>query len=164
LKLKITVVTISDRSYYQEREDLTGPQLFRYLGENADYEIQYRLIDDDLNRITELLIHLTDLHQQDLVLTCGGTGFAMRDVTPEATRRVIQKEAPGIMEMIRFENAKFHSRSWLSRGICGIRNRTVILNLPGSPEGSLSNFKIFEHYMGHIFELLNSEKLNCAMP
>jgi molybdenum cofactor synthesis domain-containing protein len=96
-------------------------------------------------------------------LTCGGTGFAKRDVTPEATRELIEKEAPGVAEFMRIENFKNNKNSFLSRGVCGVLNDTVIVNLPGSPNGALESYKIIEKLLSHCLGLINGDIKNCAL-
>jgi molybdenum cofactor synthesis domain-containing protein len=162
LTLKIAVITISDRSFKGEREDLTGKQLINYLKEKStDNLILYKIIPDEKEIIKKELTYHSKAEKVNVILTCGGTGFAKRDVTPEATGEIIQKLAPGIAELIRYENSKKNINSYLSRGICGIFEDTIIINLPGSPDGALSCYKIVEPLLNHGVELINGSIKDC---
>jgi molybdopterin adenylyltransferase len=157
---KIVVITVSDRSYAGERKDVTGPELINYLKDKTDL-IEYKLIPDDMDMIKGELIKYSKIEKADLILTCGGTGFSKKDITPESTLEIIEREAPGIMEYIRSENAKKSPRSYLSRGICGIIGETIIINLPGSPDGAVCSYKIAEPLLSHCIELLKGEIKDC---
>lgn len=159
--MEIALITISDRASTGEREDLTGPGLRDYINARYNYKVHYEVISDDFKIIKKTLKRLSDNTNINIILTCGGTGFSSRDNTPEATKAIIEKEAPGIPELMRIENAKNHQNSFLSRGICGIRKRSVIINLPGSPNGALENFKIIEKIIIHGVSLLNRDIKNC---
>ncbi|HOL56061.1 MAG TPA: MogA/MoaB family molybdenum cofactor biosynthesis protein [Spirochaetota bacterium] len=157
--MEIAVITVSDRSYNGIREDKTGPILIEYL-ESKGNKVFYELVPDDIRLIKKVLTKFIK-KSIPLILTNGGTGFAKRDVTPEATKKVIKKEAPGIMEYIRMENSKNSINSYLSRGICGIKNKTIILNLPGSPQGALQCYKIVEQLIEHGINLINENIKDC---
>ena len=111
--------------------------------------IQYDMIPDDLNQIREKLTYYADQLQVDLILTTGGTGFSPKDVTPEATREVIQKEVPGIAEAMRMESFKITKAAMLSRGIAGIRGKTLIINLPGSSKGVSESLDVILSELPH---------------
>lgn len=130
---KAAIITASDKGAQGLREDLSGPCIKKIL-EKANYEVvSVDILPDDRNLIADKLIELSD-RKIPLILTTGGTGFAPRDNTPEATRDVIEKETPGISEAIRSESLKITPRAMLSRAISGIRKQSLIINLPGSPK------------------------------
>ncbi len=132
---RVVVLTISDKCSKGQREDNSG-KIVQGLAKNLPGEvIKYEVIPDDLSMIKERLIDYCDNLKADLVLTTGGTGFTARDVTPEATRTVIEKEVPGIPEAMRVKGLESTERAMLSRGIAGIRRKTLIVNLPGSSRG-----------------------------
>ena len=130
---KAAIITASDKGAQGLREDLSGPCIKKIL-EKASYEVvSIDILPDDRNLIADKLIELSD-RKIPLILTTGGTGFAPRDNTPEATRDVIEKETPGISEAIRAESLKITPRAMLSRAVSGIRKQSLIINLPGSPK------------------------------
>ena len=130
---KAAIITASDKGAQGLREDLSGPCIKKIL-EEANYEVvSIDILPDDRNLIADKLIELSD-RKIPLILTTGGTGFAPRDNTPEATRDVIEKETPGISEAIRAESLKITPRAMLSRAISGIRKQSLIINLPGNPK------------------------------
>jgi len=161
--MKILVLTISDRSFRGEREDLTGPGLVKYLEIKEHNSVYYDLCPDEIAVIKEKILRYIKELKVQIVLTCGGTGFAKRDVTPEATKELIEKEAPGIAEFMRYENFKNNKNSYLSRGICGILKDTIIVNLPGSPNGALESYKIIENLLEHGVALIVGDIKNCAL-
>ncbi len=132
----IAIVTVSDKSSLGLREDLGGPAVRQVVTEadiGADV-VATRIIPDDESTIAETLFHLTERPEVDVVLTTGGTGLAPRDVTPQATRNVIEYEVPGIGEAMRAASLRVTPAAMLSRGTAGVRNRKLIVNLPGSPK------------------------------
>lgn len=136
MQWKVAILTASDKGSRGERED-TSAQVIRELVEEelGGVIVDYRIVPDEQDEITAALIEMTDYYQADLVLTTGGTGLAARDLTPEATQRVIDREVPGMAEAMRYY-AMQKSRSYmLTRGMCGIRGQALIVNLPGSPKG-----------------------------
>lgn len=137
---KTAILTASDKGARGERED-TSAQVIRELVEEelGGEIIEYRIVPDEQDEIIAALIELTDYFQADLVLTTGGTDLAIRDVTPEATRRVIEREVPGLSEAMRSTVMQKNRAVMLFRGICGIRGRTLIVNLPGTPKGVHEN-------------------------
>ena len=140
--LKIGIVTMSDRASQGIYEDKSGKEIENFLKDNItnDFEIIYKLIPDDYDRIVSTLKELVN-DKCSLILTTGGTGPAPRDVTPEATREVIEKELPGFGELMRMHSLKYVSTSILARGTAGIVKNSFILNLPGSPKAIRENLE-----------------------
>jgi molybdopterin adenylyltransferase len=148
------VLTISDSSASGKREDRSGPEVrdrLLTLGWSATVEV----LPDEQPLISARLREVCDAGTVDAVLTTGGTGLAERDVTPEATREVIGREIPGIAEWMRAEGMKKTPRAILSRGIAGVRGRTVIVNLPGSPKGAVESLDAVAAVLPHVVDLLH---------
>ena len=155
------VITMSDRCSRGEAVDESGPALAAELALlGADVEVT--VLPDDEERLAELLRAIRQSHSADLILTTGGTGLSPRDVTPEATRRVIDRPVPGISEAIRTESLKITPRAMLSRGVSGIAGRTLIVNLPGSKKGALESFAILKQILPHALETLRGETTDCG--
>jgi len=155
--IRAAVITISDRSSRGERPDASGPTL-KSLVIAAGAEVgEVRVIPDDLNAIAALLIRLADGGECDAIFTTGGTGLSPRDVTPEATRRVIDRELPGMEEAIRQESLRKTPLAQLSRGIAGARGRTLIVNFPGSPRAVTECFGVVAPVLRHAVCLLRDE-------
>ncbi len=151
---RTAVLTISDRSYEGVREDKSGPAIRDAL-EGSSYRVVYSaVIPDERNVIRDELKRLCDGGETDLILTTGGTGFAERDVTPEATRDVAQKDVPGVAEAIRSLSAKYTNRAMLSRGVSVIRGRTLIVNLPGSPKAVRECLEFLTEPLEHGLDIL----------
>ena len=147
------VLTISDSSFRKEREDLSGPAIARQL-EAAGFTVVHRsVLPDEKDQIQARLIECCELTR--LVVTTGGTGVAARDVTPEATRPVLEKTIDGIPERMRIEGVKKTPYATLSRGLCGVRGKTLVLNLPGSPAGATESLSAVIALLGHIIDLLD---------
>lgn len=145
---------MSDRCYRGEQVDEAGPALHEALT-RAGFELsQPALVPDEPAAITAVLRALADEADEALVLTTGGTGFAPRDVTPEATRAVIEREAPGLPEVMRAATLGKTRRAMLSRGVAGIRRRTLYINLPGSPKGAVECFEAIASELPHALEIL----------
>ncbi|WP_458464334.1 MogA/MoaB family molybdenum cofactor biosynthesis protein [Paenibacillus sp.] len=133
---RTAILTASDKGARGERED-TSAQVIRELVEEelGGQIVEYRIVPDEPDEIIAALIEMTDYFHADLVLTTGGTELAIRDITPEATRRVIEREVPGMAEAMRYNVMSKNRSAMLFRGVCGIRGRTLIVNLPGTPKG-----------------------------
>jgi len=156
---RVGILTVSDRSYRGEREDLSGPairELVLERLEGAEVELE-AVVPDEINIIRGTLLVWTDEVGLDLILTTGGTGFAPRDVTPEATRTVIQREAPGLVEAMRAASLRVTPHAMLSRAVAGIRGRTLIINLPGSPKAVRENLQVILPALPHALALLRGE-------
>jgi molybdenum cofactor synthesis domain-containing protein len=149
------VLTVSDSSSKGEREDLSGPALAKCLEQYRFEVIATQVIPDDRTHIENALIQLAEKAQ--LVVSTGGTGVAERDVTPEATRAVCERLVEGVVERMRFEGAKKTPLAVLSRGVCGLRGKSMILNVPGSPKGAVESLEAVIDILPHALKLLAGE-------
>jgi len=151
---KVVVLTISDKCSMGQREDGSG-KIVQELAKNIPGEVvKYEIIPDSLAMIKERLIGYCDNIKADLVLTTGGTGFTARDFTPEATKAIIEKEVPGIPEAMRMRGSQSTDRAILSRGIAGIRKKTLIVNLPGSPRGAKESLEAVLSALPHGLDMI----------
>ena len=156
------VITLSDKGAAGEREDKSGPAIKERL-ESSGYEVvETLLLPDGKGALKAQLIRLCDQRQLDLILTTGGTGFTPRDVTPEATREVAEREAPGIAEAIRAYSMQFTRRAMFSRGVSVIRGKTLIINLPGSPKAVSESMDAFLDDLPHALDMLRNTVQDCA--
>ena len=157
MTIRFGILTLSDRSSRGERADASGPVLADLIhAQNWSVDEQVILPDDE-SAIRAALTEWADSGRFDIILTTGGTGFAARDVTPEATRAVIQRDAPGLAEIMRSESMKKTPHAMLSRAIAGIRGRTLIINLPGSPKGAIENLQTILPVLSHAVQLLKDD-------
>lgn len=152
--MRIGIITISDRSSRGEREDLSGPALVKRISDVGYQVVSTIIIPDDFNQIKNQLIQWCDSGEFDLILTTGGTGFSPRDVTPEATLSILEKTAPGIAEAMRAQSLKITPHAMLSRQQAGIRKKTLVINLPGSPKGAVENLEVVLPVLPHAIDLL----------
>ena len=160
-KYSAAVITISDRCAAGEREDAAGP-LVEELLTGADFEVIYTMIvPDEIDEIKKVMIHCAD-EDIALIITTGGTGFAPRDITPEATIAVCERLTPGIPEAMRAASMKVTERAMLSRLAAGIRRRSLIINLPGSPKAARENFEAVLPSLAHGLEMLRGGPADCA--
>lgn len=160
---KAAVITVSDKGSKGERVDTSGPALCGILKENGMEVVYTSIVPDEIEIIKDELTKCADELKVALVLTTGGTGFAPRDITPEATKAVIERETPGIPELMRAESMKITPRGCLSRNAAGIRKRTLIINLPGSEKAARENIAAVIGSIGHGLDMLMSEgSANCA--
>jgi len=160
--IKVGILTISDKGARGEREDQSG-KLIEEIVKKIEGEVKYyQIIPDEKDIIQDELIKAVDGLHLDLILTTGGTGLGKRDVTPEATLAVIEKEVPGISEIIRSESFKQTNRTILSRGVAGIRKESLIINLPGSPKGVKESLEIILDALPHGIEIIKGQVNECA--
>ena len=152
--LRIGILTASDSCNRGEREDTAGRALAALCEERGWLVGAYHVCPDDLEALSTSLIELAEAEQMDVVLTCGGTGFSPRDVTPEATRLACDRLAPGIPEAIRAESMAITKRAMLSRAVAGIRGRTLVINLPGSEKAARESFAIVADQLEHAVEMM----------
>lgn len=156
------VLTVSDRSFRGERPDAGGPLVAELL-KNGGYEVTVTaIVPDEQAQIEEKLRQIADSGEVQLLVTTGGTGFAPRDVTPEATLAVCDRLTPGIPEAMRYASMQVTSRAMLSRAQAGIRKGTLIINLPGSPKAAKENLEAVLPAIGHGLEMLSGRPADCA--
>ena len=158
MELKFGILTVSDRSAEGKREDLSGPALERAVQEAGWQVNQTGVVPDDMGDIMAALASWVEDGSCSVILTTGGTGFSPRDITPEATRAVIEREAPGLAEAMRAGSLEITPHAMLSRAVAGIRGKTLIINLPGSPKGALENFRILAPVLHHAVQLLEDDQ------
>jgi molybdenum cofactor synthesis domain-containing protein len=162
IRYRAAVVTVSDRGSRGEREDASGPGIARIL-ESVGIEIAARrIIPDEKELIRQTLMELCDGDTIDLILTTGGTGVSPRDVTPDATRDVIERDIPGMAEEMRRQSGLVTPHAMISRAIVGIRNQTLIINLPGSPRGARENLNVVLAALNHAIEKIQGDTRDCA--
>lgn len=157
--IRTAILTISDKASRGEREDLGGPMIGRML-EEADIGatlVDYFVVPDEQEAIMDALARLADRRDVDLILTTGGTGLAPRDVTPQATQAVLEYEVPGFAEAMRAESIRITPAGMLSRGVAGVRNRTLILNLPGNPKAVRETLTVVLPALPHAIHTLRGE-------
>jgi molybdopterin adenylyltransferase len=154
MSIRFGVLTVSDRSARGERPDTSGPALIEMIKHHGWEVIRQNVLPDDFSLLSELLESWSDRDDVDVILTTGGTGFSPRDVTPEATRAVIERDAPGLAEAMRTASAAQSPHAMLSRAVTGIRGRVLIINLPGSPKAAVENFQVVIPTLEHAVKLL----------
>lgn len=157
MSIRFGILTLSDRSARGERADSSGPALAGLIRTQEWSVAKQQILPDDEPAIRAVLTEWADSGAFDVILTTGGTGFAPRDVTPEVTRRVIDREAPGLAEAMRAESLKKTPHAMLSRAVAGIRGRTLIINLPGSPKGAVENLETILSVLPHAVQLLGDD-------
>jgi molybdopterin adenylyltransferase len=157
MQIRFAILTSSDRAARNERPDLTGPALADVI-RTEGWEIVIQSVqEDDMETLKNTLIKWVDRGDIDVILINGGTGFSPRDVTPEATLAVIDREAPGLAEAMRAASMRVTNHAMLSRGVTGIRGKTLIVDLPGSPSAALENIKVILPVLHHALELLRDD-------
>jgi molybdenum cofactor synthesis domain-containing protein len=154
MTIRFGILTLSDRSSRGERADSSGPALARLIEAEGWSVAKKSILPDEESAIREILISWADSNELDVILTTGGTGFSPRDVTPEATRAVIERDAPGLAEAMRAASLRITPHAMLSRVATGIRKKTLIINLPGSPKGAVENLQVILPVLPHAIKLL----------
>jgi molybdopterin adenylyltransferase len=153
-QIQAVVITTSDACSRGEREDESGATLVQLLTELGAQIVAKEVVNDDLEPLADMVRAYADRADVNLIVTTGGTGFGPRDNTPEATLRVIEREAPGLAEAMRMETLRHTAMAMISRGVCGIRSGTLIVNLPGSPKAVRESFAVIKPVLNHAVELL----------
>lgn len=154
IPIRAAVITVSDACASGHREDTSGRVLVELLTEHGAEIVETKILADDLDPLTHTLRVLCERNDVNLIVTTGGTGLGPRDNTPEATLRVIEREAPGVAEAIRAESLKFTPMAMISRGVCGVCSGTLIVNLPGSPKAVRESFAVIKPVLSHAIDLL----------
>jgi molybdenum cofactor synthesis domain-containing protein len=157
MSLRFAILTVSDRSSRGERPDTSGPALADLVKKQGWQVVRQEIVPDDVVAIQKIMLAWSDSGEMDIILATGGTGFAPRDVTPEATRAVVERLTPGLDEAMRAASLKLTPHAMLSRAISGIRKRTLIINLPGSPKGAMENLQVVLPALEHAIKLLRNE-------
>lgn len=161
MKYTVAIITISDKGSQGERQDKSGPSIAQML--KGSYNIADMLIvPDEADIISDAIKKLIDKKGIDLVITTGGTGLSRRDVTPDATKMVIEKELPGFAEIMRIESYKITPHGIISRGICGIRGESIIINLPGSPKAATECLSFITAALPHALDKLKGDTADCG--
>ena len=155
--IRAAVITVSDRSFRKERSDASGPAVAEMLRSIPAEVVQQVVIPDEIPVIRRALLHFCDALELDLVVTTGGTGVDPRDVTPDATRGILDREVPGMAEAMRAESLKRVPAAMLSRAVVGIRGKTLIVNLPGSPRAAVESLEAVLPALDHAVQLLRED-------
>ncbi|MDP2853253.1 MAG: MogA/MoaB family molybdenum cofactor biosynthesis protein [Smithellaceae bacterium] len=156
------IITVSDKGSQGKREDKSGPAIAEMLA-GAAIDIKHTLIiPDEVDQIQKAIIQFADVEKLDVILTTGGTGVSPRDLTPDATLKVIDKEVPGMAEAMRIASSKVTPHAMISRAIVGIRGRCLIINLPGSPKGAQENLAAILPALQHAIEKIRGDNRDCA--
>ena len=164
MEFRAGVVTVSDKGSRGEREDLSGKEVIRMLQELSILVTEKVIIPDEKDRIRQTLTDLSDEKALDLIVTTGGTGVTPRDLTPDATLEVIDRGLPGMAEAMLQESLKITPHAMISRAVAGIRGRTLIINLPGSPRGVRENLAVVLPALKHAMEKIKGDETECAVP
>ncbi len=162
--MKAAILTMSDKGAEGLREDASGPALEKWLAGQGVSTLQYGMIPDDLSTIAATLREWSDSNKFDLILTTGGTGVSPRDVTPDATLQVLDRVIPGFGEVMRVKSLAKTPHAMISRAVAGIRGRTLIINLPGSPKGALENLEAVWPAIPHAVAKIQGDPADCATP
>lgn len=153
---------MSDKGSQGLREDLSGPAIAKTLAGAAISIEKTLIIPDEVDQISQAIIQFADVEKLDLILTTGGTGVSPRDLTPDATLKVLDKEIPGMAEAMRIASMKITPHAMISRAVAGIRGRSLIINLPGSPKGATENLAVVLPALGHAIEKIQGDPSDCA--
>ena len=157
MSIRFAILTVSDRSARGERSDSSGPALVEMVESQGWQVMRREILPDELLALSDRLAAWADAGDLDVILTTGGTGFSPRDVTPEATQAVIERAAPGLGEAMRAVSLQVTPHAMLSRATAGIRKRTLIVNLPGSPKGATENLAVLLPVLPHAVQLLRED-------
>ncbi len=160
--MRAAILTLSDKGSRGERVDKSGPALASWLAERGVETVESRIIADEFDEIVAVLTEWADADVADLILTTGGTGVSPRDTTPEATLQVVERVIPGLGELMRLKSMEKTTMAALSRAVAGIRNRSLIINLPGSPKASLENLEAVWPTLGHAVEKIRGGQEDCG--
>lgn len=160
--ITVGILTMSDKGARGEREDLSGEEIRKLVAEIPAEVKAYEVIPDEKYLIKDKLVEYADELALDIIITTGGTGVSPRDVTPDATLEVIDKEIPGMAEVMRFESLKKTPRAMISRAVVGLRGCTLIINLPGSPKGVRENLSAILPAISHAVEKIKGDQTECA--
>ncbi|MGH2591919.1 MAG: MogA/MoaB family molybdenum cofactor biosynthesis protein [Anaerolineae bacterium] len=156
--IQVAILTVSDRSSRGERPDASGPLIQKFVREALGWNVSHTaIVPDDASVICSTLAEWCDQAKVNLIFSTGGTGFAPRDVTPEATRAILDREAPGLAEAMRAASLQVTPHAMLTRAVCGIRARTLIVNLPGSPKACRENLETIAPALPHAMQLLSED-------
>jgi molybdopterin adenylyltransferase len=162
--MRAAILTLSDKGASGERTDASGPALERWLAEQGVATIQYKMIPDDKVTIASTLEEWSDCGRFDLILTTGGTGVSPRDVTPDATVLVLDRLIPGFGEVMRMKSLEKTPHAMISRAVAGIRGKSLIINLPGSPKGAIENLEAVWPAIPHAVAKIQGDPADCALP
>jgi molybdopterin adenylyltransferase len=157
MAVRVSILTISDRSSRGERPDTSGPALLSAAQQQGWQIIATGIVPDEADQIARKLVEWADSGLCDLILTTGGTGFTPRDITPEATLSILERQTPGLTQAILIESLKITPHAMLSRAVSGIRGHTLIVNFPGSPKAAVENLNIILPVLPHAIELLRGD-------
>lgn len=159
---RVAIITSSDTGYRGEREDLSGPAIREIVEKNGYGVVSMDILPDDRQMLSERMKEIADSNAAELILTTGGTGFSPRDIMPEATEDIVDRRVPGIPEAMRAYSMTITKRAMLSRATAGIRKKTLIINLPGSPKAVKESLEYIIDALGHGIEIMTGEAGNCA--
>ncbi len=157
MNIRFAVLTVSDRSFQGERPDESGPLLVSAVKQRGWLVIHTEILPDDKLSLERMFIAWSGSGAVDVILTTGGTGFSPSDVTPEATQAVVDRLAPGLAEAMRSSSLQTTPHAMLSRGVAGMRNKTLIINLPGSPKAAIENFEVIVPVLDHAVQLIRDD-------
>jgi len=162
VQMRAVVITVSDACSKGERKDDSGEALVQLLKESGGEIVATKILNDDLDPLARTLRGFAERADVNLIVTTGGTGLSPRDNTPEATRQVIEREAPGLAEAMRAESLRHTPMGMISRGVCGVYSATLIINLPGSPKAVRESFAVIKPVLPHALELLAGQTAHRA--